>query len=83
MHDKPLSHPSGPGFVISPETSSGDWPRTRVVYRILQIVRGGKVSRMDKALHIRWKTFAVRVKMCLRAYAILSVNRAHLLNNSE
>ena len=28
------------------------------LYRILQIVRGGKVSRMDKVLLIRWKTFA-------------------------
>ena len=28
-------------------------------YRILQIVRGGKVSRMDKVLQICWKTFAV------------------------
>ena len=30
----------------------------RISYRILQIVRGGKVSRMDKVLLIRWKTFA-------------------------
>ena len=29
------------------------------VYRILQIVRGGKVLRMDKVLQIRWKTFTV------------------------
>ena len=32
---------------------------THYIYRILQIVRGGKVSRMDRLVSIRWKTFAV------------------------
>ena len=30
-----------------------------IIYCILQIVRGGKVSQMDKVLQIRWKTFVV------------------------
>jgi len=30
------------------------------IYRIMQFVRGGKVSWMDKILSIRWKSFAVR-----------------------
>ena len=34
--------------------------QVHTIYRILQIVRGGKVSWMDKVLQIRWKTFAVR-----------------------
>ena len=43
---------------------------TQSIYRILQIVRGGKVSRMDKLVPICWKTFAVcqlheNVLMCI------------------
>ena len=48
------------------------------VYRILQIVRGGKVLRMDKVLQIRWKTFAVRSphqKMCSHTYKISLIER--------
>ena len=31
----------------------------QIKYRILQIARGGKVSRMNRLVPIRWKTFAV------------------------
>ena len=31
----------------------------RNIYRILQIVRGGKVSRLQNSTVIHWKTFAV------------------------
>ena len=56
-----------------------------VAYRILQIVRGGKVSRMDKVLQIRWKTSRFvhpshkNVLTCVQDF----INRTHLLNNSE
>ena len=57
--------------------------RTKVrIYRILQIVRGEKVSRMDKVFQIRWKTFAVRStlsKMCSRAYAVSLIKRICLI----
>ena len=33
-------------------------------YRIMQIVRGGKVSQMHELIQIRWKTFAVRCAHC-------------------
>ena len=51
--------------------------------RILQIVRGGKVLWIDKALQIRWKTFAVRlphqnVLTCVD-YGILLIERICLI----
>ena len=55
-------------------------------YRILQIVRGGKVSWMDKVLQICWKTFAVHSpwSKCAHVRRLCNfINRTHLLNNSE
>ena len=55
-------------------------------YRILQIVQGGKVSRMDKVLQIRWKTFAVRSpwSKCAHVHRLCDfINQIHLLNNSK
>jgi len=41
-------------------------------YRILQIVQGGKVSRLQNSTVIRWKTFAVGPSLPLFFYNLLS-----------
>ena len=46
------------------------------IYRIMQIVRGGKVSRLHNVLVIRGKTFAI-----VQQFETLTIERKNLLEN--